>query len=49
MSIEQTLRTYEEIWLSKVFKLEVYDSQKYENLNSSGMEEVIFSFSETIS
>lgn len=28
LSIEQTIKTYEEIWLSKTFKLEVFSYQK---------------------
>ena len=28
LSIEQTLRTYEEIWLSKIFNLKQYENQK---------------------
>ncbi len=37
LSIEQTLKTYEEIWLSKTFTLQLYENPKPENLNYSQM------------
>ena len=34
LSIEQTIKTYEEIWLSKTFVLKLYTTQRIEALTS---------------
>jgi len=39
LSIEQTLKTYEEIWLSKTFTLQLYENPKPDNLNYSQLNE----------
>jgi hypothetical protein len=45
LSIEQTLKTYEEIWLSKVFEFETYNDHRSESLaKSTNDEEVIIKF-----
>ena len=39
-SIEQTIRTYEEIWLSKVFNLKLYVNNKLEYSNKQSEDDV---------
>ena len=41
LSIEQTLKTYEEIWLSKVFEFEVYIDHRSESLTKSANDEEV--------
>ena len=42
LSIEQTLKTYEEIWLSKVFEFETYIDHRSESLAKSTNDEEVF-------
>ncbi len=41
LSIEQTLKKYEEIWLSKVFEFELYSQQSQDSSNKGATDEEV--------